>query len=292
MLLLEIALGLCVLFLLYAWTTQTAAARSGDTRRRHGLHLVTLGLGMSACAYGLHLLDVPRGGAYSLLSLACRLAGITFLWLAWRDHWAQQRERRAALRQERDEAWAFRLALPPMYQKVYSCLNSRAREAVCAAQEEALKQRCCVDTDHLLLGLLQVPHCAASRILERAQISPARLAREIRQAGTAPAAGTDEDAPAAFTPRARQALALAEMEAHRFSKTFVGTEHLLLGLMLAGTGPAASALFASGMTVDAVRHEVIAAGQTSMILFSRLTLPGRFRRRAECRCRVRDGLSR
>ncbi len=265
MLLSKVAFGLCLLFLLCTWAAQVTATRSGDKRRLHSLHLVTLGLSLSACAYLLHLLDTPPGGPYSLLSLVCRLAGSTFLWLAWRDHWMQQRERRAAqaaaLRQERDEALEFRLALPLAYREVYSSLNSRAREAVCAAQEEALRQRCCcVDTDHLLLGLLQVPHCTASRILERSEVSTERLARELaRQPGAVEQVEEASAVPAAFTPRVRQVLAMAEIEAHRFSKTFVGTEHLLLGLLLTGTGPAASALFSLGMTVDGIRREVMAS---------------------------------
>ncbi len=256
----KLAFGLCLLFLLCTWAAQVTAVRSGDKRRLHGLHLVTLGLSLSACAYWLHM-EASPGSLLSLLSFVTRLGGITFLWLAWKGHWAQQCERQATLRQERDESREFRLPLPPAYQAVYSGLNSRAREAVCAAQEEALRQRCCcVDTDHLLLGLLRVPHCAASRILERSDISTEQLAREVtRQADMAAQAGTAGEDLAAFTPRARQALAMAEIEAHRFSKTFVGTEHLLLGLLLTGTGPAASALFSSGMTVDAVRREVMAS---------------------------------
>ena len=269
MLLSKIGFGLCLLFLLCTWAAQVTASRSGDTRSRHGLNWVTLGLSLSACAYLFHLLETPPGGLYSVLSLVTRLAGITFLWLAWRDHWAQQRERRAAWaaqRQERDEARELQPALPPAYQEVYSSLNSRAREALCAAQEEALRQRCgCVDTDHLLLGLLQVPHCAASRILERSEVSAERLAQELaRQTGAAGNPGeTRKEVPAVFTPRMRQVLAMAEIEAHRFSKTFVGTEHLLLGLLLTGTGPAASVLFSSGMTVDGIRREVMASRGSS-----------------------------
>ena len=263
----KIAFVLCLLFLLCTWAARLTATRKGDKRRLHGLHLVTLGLSLSACAYLFHMESKSPSVPLSLLSLVFRIGGITFLWLAWHDHWAQQRERRAvqaaAHRQERDESLEFRLALPPAYQKVYSSLNSRAQEAVCAAQEEALRQhQCCVDTGHLLLGLLQVPHCAASRILERSEVSVEELAREVAwQADTAQAGEAGEEMPGAFTPRARQALALAEIEAHRFSKTFVGTEHLLLGLLLTGTGPAASALFSSGMTVDGIRREVIASGK-------------------------------
>ena len=264
MLLSEVALGVCVLFLLCTYAAQITAARNKDTRRRRDLQWIRVGLSLSACAYLFHIEAKSPGSLLSVLSLVFRAGGIAFLWLAWRSHWAQQRERQAAaLRQERDEAAELRLALPPVYKEVYAGLNSRAREALCAAQEEALQQRCgCVDTNHLLLGLLRVPHCAASRILERSGVSAEKLVRELaRQEGWAGQSGDagKEDMPSVFTPRARQALAMAEIEAHRFSKTFVGTEHLLLGLLLTGTGSAASALFASGMTVDAVRREVLAA---------------------------------
>ena len=269
MLLSKVALGMCVLFLVCTYAAQMTAARNGDTRRRRDLQWIMMGLSLSACAYLFHIEAKSPGSLLSVLSLVFRIGGTAFLWMAWHDHWAQQRERRAAqaaaLRLEKDEAAELRLALPPVYKEAYAGLNSRAREALCAAQEEALQQRCgCVDTDHLLLGLLRVPHCAASRILERSEVSPERLAQELAgQEGGAGQSGDagKEDMPAVFTPRARQALAMAEIEAHRFSKTFVGTEHLLLGLLLTGTGPAASALFASGMTVDAVRREVIAAGK-------------------------------
>jgi ATP-dependent Clp protease ATP-binding subunit ClpA len=61
-----------------------------------------------------------------------------------------------------------------------------------------------------------------------------------------------------LTDRAREALGLAAQEARRFDSPYVGTEHLLLGLVLKGTGPAAAALFGSGVTLDGVREEVLA----------------------------------
>lgn len=264
MILSKIAFGLCLLFLICTWAAWVAAVREGNKRRLHGLHLVMLGLGLSACAYLFHVEAKSLHSPLLLLSLVFRIGGIASLWLAWRDHWAQQCKRQAAnLQQERDEVVEFRLALPPIYKEVYSSLNSRAQEALCAAQEEALRQRCgCVDTDHLLLGLLHVPHCAASRILERSQVSTEGLARELaRQTGMAGRFDGASEVPAVFTPRARQVLAMAEIEAHRFGKTFVGTEHLLLGLLLTGTEPAAFALFSSGMTVDGIRREVMASGR-------------------------------
>jgi len=65
--------------------------------------------------------------------------------------------------------------------------------------------------------------------------------------------------PLALTDRAEQALALAAGEAHRFGKASIGSEHLLLGLVLVGKGKAASVLFGEGITVDGIREEIIKA---------------------------------
>src|ERR1041385_7077604 len=59
-----------------------------------------------------------------------------------------------------------------------------------------------------------------------------------------------------FTPRAKQALALARKEAERFNHNFVGTEHLLLGLILLGQGVAVTVLKRMGVSLEAVRTEV------------------------------------
>lgn len=168
------------------------------------------------------------------------------------------RETQAAA-QEKDDGPEFGLTLPPHYRVLYSVLNSRAREALCAAQEEALHAgKARVDADHLLRGLLQVPHTAASRLLERHGVSAAALETEEQTTGKQTVDEQGEEAAPGLTPRAGQVLAMAEIEARRFGKTFVGTEHLLLGLLLVGTGPAASVLFQSGLSVDALRRELAA----------------------------------
>ena len=69
----------------------------------------------------------------------------------------------------------------------------------------------------------------------------------------------------ALTDRACQVFGLAAQEAHRFGKEAVGTEHLLLGLVLVGRGPAADALFGAGVTVDGVRGEILRAARPTML---------------------------
>jgi predicted dehydrogenase len=73
-----------------------------------------------------------------------------------------------------------------------------------------------------------------------------------------PSAGAPlrEEALTNFTPRAQQALALARKEADRFNHTFVGTEHLLLGLIALGNGVAANVLLKRGLDLEKVRQEV------------------------------------
>ncbi len=257
MFLTEAAFGLCILCLGCVLAVQVRLFRRGNPREAQKLNWVKRGLVFSACAYLLHLQGGAPGSVYSVLGLVFRLAGLVFLSLAWGVYWQQRRDlglaRQAAReRPEKDDGPEFGTALPPHYGALYSVLNSRAREVLCTAQEEALRARQArVDTDHLLRGLLQVPDTAASRLLERQGVSAAALEREeqSREPG---------EGPPGLTPRAGQVLAMAEIEAHRFGKTFVGTEHLLLGLLLIGTGPAASVLFQSGLSVDTLRRELAA----------------------------------
>lgn len=185
------------------------------------------------------------------LCLACLVCVLVVQSILFRR--GNTREAQASF-QEKDDGPEFGLTLPPHYRVLYSVLNSRARQALCAAQEEALHAgKARVDTDHLLRGLLQTPHTAASRLLERHGVSAAALEAEEQTTGE-----QGEEAAPGLTPRAGQVLAMAEIEARRFGKTFVGTEHLLLGLLLVGTGPAAPVLFQSGLSVDALRRELAA----------------------------------
>ncbi len=261
MFLTEIALGLCIVCLVGVQTVQMALLRRGNVREAHGLNLVKLGLSFSACAYGLHLQGGSPGSLYSVLGLIFRLAGIVLLSSAWIGYWQRRREQSRveaqAAAQEKDDGPEFGSALPMHYRALYAGLNSRAREALCAAQEEALQAgQVRVDTDHLLRGLLQTPQTAASRLLERHGITVQVLKAGEQADGEQANGEHGEEAVPGLTARAGQVLAMAEIEARRFGKTFVGTEHLLLGLLLVGTGPAATVLFQSGLTVDALRREL------------------------------------
>src|ERR1035437_2761278 len=74
------------------------------------------------------------------------------------------------------------------------------------------------------------------------------------------------ESPTNFTPRAQQVLALARQEADRFHHNYVGTEHLLLGLIKLGQGVAVSVLQKMGLDLETVRNEVekqVGTGQES-----------------------------
>lgn len=263
MFLTETAFGLCILCLVGVLVVQMVLRQRGNTREAQGLNLVNLGLGVSACAYLLHLQGGAPGSLYPALGVIFRLAGIVLLTLAWTGYWQRRREQitleREKAAQEKDDGPEFGQSLPPHYRALYSVLNSRAREALCAAQEDALHAgQARVDTDHLLRGLLQTPHTAASRLLERHGVTAAALEADEHATGEQIPGEQEKEAAPGLTPRAGQVLAMAEIEARRFGKTFVGTEHLLLGLLLVGTGPAASALFQSGLGVEALRRELAA----------------------------------
>jgi hypothetical protein len=119
--------------------------------------------------------------------------------------------------------------------------TDRAYHAVTLAEAEALGLRHnYVGTEHLLLGLLGVDGGVAAKVLTRLGVSAPEARSEIEQIigrGAAPPAGQPP-----FTPRSQKVLALAHGEAKRLGHHYVGTEHLLLGLVREGEGLAAQIL--------------------------------------------------
>ena len=115
-----------------------------------------------------------------------------------------------------------------------------------------------MDTDHLLLGLLEQPQ-GGLHILRLLDVSPASVRADLPALSGAPydTPAPEHDTPAILTDRARQVMDFAAHEAHRFDSACIGTEHLLLGLVLKGTGPAARVLFAQGVTVDRLRQAIL-----------------------------------
>ena len=135
--------------------------------------------------------------------------------------------------------------------------TDRAYHAVTLAEAEALGLRHnYVGTEHLLLGLLGIDDGAAAQVLTRLGVDVTEARTEIEQIigrGSAPPAGQPP-----FTPRSKKVLELAHGEAKRLGHNYVGTEHLLLGLVREGSGVAAQVLNRLGADraaiVEALMH--------------------------------------
>jgi ATP-dependent Clp protease ATP-binding subunit ClpC len=135
--------------------------------------------------------------------------------------------------------------------------TERAKHVVSAAREEATRLGSeYVRTEHILLGLCREPEGIASRALENLGVDIEALAAEIEQQvqpGSAEVSGDE----IAFTPRAKKVLELAVEEARRFNHSYIGTEHILLGLLKEGEGIAAKVLQDMKVDLARVQAEVI-----------------------------------
>lgn len=135
--------------------------------------------------------------------------------------------------------------------------TERAKHVVSAAREEATRLNSeYVRTEHILLGLCREPEGIAARALENLAVDIEALALEIEQQcqrGTA-TVSSDE---IAFTPRAKKVLELAVDEARRFNHSYIGTEHILLGLIKEGEGIAAKVLQDMKIDLGRVQAEII-----------------------------------
>jgi ATP-dependent Clp protease ATP-binding subunit ClpC len=140
---------------------------------------------------------------------------------------------------------------------VFERFTDRARRVVVLAQEEArLLGHDYIGTEHLLLGLLRESDGVAGRTLDALGISlPAVRARveEIIGRSSEPLPGGQMP----FTPRAKKVLELSLREAINLGHNYIGTEHLLLGLIREGEGVAPQVLVGMGAELTAVRRMVV-----------------------------------
>ena len=133
----------------------------------------------------------------------------------------------------------------------------KARHAIVLAQEEArLLSHSYIGTEHILLGLLGEPDSVAGTVLARFQLTRDAIRVEVEDK-----VGRGKKAPSGhipFTPRAKKTLELSLRESLSLGHNYIGTEHILLGLIREGDGVAAQILTAHG-GLDAIRAAVIAA---------------------------------
>ena len=139
---------------------------------------------------------------------------------------------------------------------MFERFTERARQVVVLAQEEArtLKHNY-IGTEHILLGLLREEEGLAARVLEGLEITVeevrAQVARIVGQGDEV----TTGQIP--FTPRAKKVLELALREALSLGHNYIGTEHILLGLVRENEGVAARILLDFDADAEKIRNEII-----------------------------------
>jgi len=134
--------------------------------------------------------------------------------------------------------------------------TERARKVVFYAQEEAQKfGEGYVSTEHLLLGLVRESDSVAARVLEKLGVSLNRIRAEVEKQLPRGDARPNQDM--TLTPRAKRVIDLAYDEARNLNNNYIGTEHLLLGLIREGDGLAGRVLAKLGVELEKARREVM-----------------------------------
>ena len=132
--------------------------------------------------------------------------------------------------------------------------TKRARRVLTLAQEEALRlNHNYIGTEHLLLGLVREENSVAVKVLKELGVEPGQVVRAVERT-----VGRGERAPfgkPSLAPRTKRVIELAVEEARMMGHHYIGTEHLLLGLVREGEGIAVNVLRGLGVNLDKVRTQ-------------------------------------
>ena len=134
----------------------------------------------------------------------------------------------------------------------------RAQQVLALARKEADRfNHSYVGTEHLLLGLIKLGQGVAVNVLERMGLELEAVRMEVeKEVGSGPPQKAAGNIP--YTPRVKKVLALANKEAKALNHSYVGTEHLLLGLLREGEGVAARVLKRLDVDIQRTRNEILA----------------------------------
>ena len=139
---------------------------------------------------------------------------------------------------------------------MFERFTDRARRVVVLSQEEArLLNHNYIGTEHILLGLIHEHDGVAAKALASLDISLESVRAEVGE--IIGPGGEEPRGHIPFTPRAKRVLELSLREALRLKHNYIGTEHILLGLLREGDGVAAQVLVKLGADLARVRHQVI-----------------------------------
>ena len=139
---------------------------------------------------------------------------------------------------------------------MFERFTDRARRVVVEAQEEARTlNHSYMGTEHILLGLIHEGNGTGAKALESLGISLDTVRQQVQEI-----IGQGQHAPSGripFTPQAKKVLELALQESRALGHDYIGTEHILLGLLRQGDGVAGHVLSELGADLDGVRAQVV-----------------------------------
>ncbi len=138
-------------------------------------------------------------------------------------------------------------------------LTPRAQQALAIARKEARRfNHNFIGTEHLLLGLIRLGQGVAVNVLQKLGLDLETVRKEVEnQIGTGSDHKLTGNIP--YTPRAKWVLALAAKEAKALKRTYVGTEHIFLALLIEGDGVAARVLKGLNVDLETMRREILGA---------------------------------
>ena len=144
-----------------------------------------------------------------------------------------------------------------MSDEAMSNFTPRAQQVLALARKEADRfNHNFVGTEHLLLGLIKLGQGVAVNVLQKMGLDLETVRMEVeKQVGTGPDQKQVGNIP--YTPRVKKVLSLASKEAKALNHTYVGTEHILLGLLREGDGVAAKVLKSLDIDIELVRQEIL-----------------------------------
>ncbi|MGM0847133.1 MAG: ATP-dependent protease ATP-binding subunit ClpC [Bacillota bacterium] len=138
---------------------------------------------------------------------------------------------------------------------MFGRFTERAQKVLALAQEEAIRlSHSNIGTEHILLGLVREGEGIAAKALTALGLSPDKIQKEVE--GLI-GKGKDSSQTIHYTPRAKKVIELSMDEARKLGHSYVGTEHILLGLIREGEGVAARVLNNLGVSLNKARQQVL-----------------------------------
>ncbi len=134
--------------------------------------------------------------------------------------------------------------------------TEKVRKVIMMAQEEAVNlNHNYIGTEHILVGLVKENEGIAGKVLRELGVEPEKLIEEIEK--IVGKGEYQEVSEITFTPRAKKVLELASQEASQLGQNYIGTEHILLGLLKEGSGVATRILTDMGIDLDSIYSQVM-----------------------------------